>query len=56
MVGKGNLGVKDTSLGVGVGRCLHGGNIAERKPRLCRARCRGGEAEAGSREKFSNLH
>lgn len=33
MVEKGNLGVKDRSLGVGVGKCLHGGNIAERKPR-----------------------
>lgn len=33
MFEKGNLGVKDTSLGVGVVRCLHGGNIAERKPR-----------------------
>lgn len=32
MVEKGNLGVKDTRLGVGVGRCLHG-DIAERKPR-----------------------
>lgn len=33
MVEKGNLGVKNTSLGVGVGRCLHGGNIPERKLR-----------------------
>lgn len=49
MVGKGNLGVKDTSLGVGVGRCLHGGNIAERKPRLCCARCR----EVGRRKRVA---
>lgn len=32
MVEKGNLGVKDTSVGVGVGRCLHG-DVAEGKPR-----------------------